>query len=432
MNAAHKLLLAGAEAAERAAGPERGAQVYRAVSEQTSGEGRDAALLGFLRCAAESSNSALIDQAITAWGTAASDAFDGVHAIALRLAKAGRKGDVMELLRKDVWRSKRPRSLFALALALAEIERNFEASSRTFREAQALARQESLAEAAHVRALHVEVRVPRLRKRALLDCKHLGERAGHPVLPSLHQRLLAEVDLYAESRFRRAAAMQQLAELASTKDIEGDEAERVLVSYIEGRRDTLSPLELDRANAFLATRKIYREVSPGAALTTRATAVLGGARPSALPQGAPIHALLLEFVAECAEPEECATPHAQALLARLHANDPVSGDYLFRCLRHVWKKPGTARSALERSVRVAKAALERPAPPSGGYLSLLPDAPEPLALDLAFAAAAAGEKGAENALLRAAMTLGQKEPPERTYVLLRELRGFLPAPRQTT
>lgn len=448
MNPGHRLLLAGAEAAERAAGPERGAFVYRTVAEQTNGEGRDAALTSYLRCAIASENPKLIEQAIESWSLVEGDVFGTLYTHVLRLYERGNGPAAMRLLRKEHARGKSLQGSFLFGLGLQELEYDLRGAARIFAEIETKAPDPNMRTAARIRRLHAEVKLPRRRARVLAEAKRLSDRDS---LPPLERRLAAEVDLYANSRFRRAAALQQLAELAMAKrgGAEPDAAIHAVRHFLECRGESVTPLEHDRAFALFAALKregtsglgatLDHRIAPSPALQARARAlaVTGGAMPLPTPVDDSAIALLLEFVAESALPDASPAPHTATLLTRLTRQASIDVDYIFRCLDHVWKSGKTSKEGKERSVVIARAALLLPGTPQGGFLGFAEarSTPASLHLDLAFAAMAAEEKGASLALVHAAQafaggddgTVG-RNGRENAYRLLREVKRLVDTP----
>lgn len=429
MNAAYRLLLAGAEAAERAASSENAALVYRTVAEQTNGEARTIALVGFLRCAIASRNAALLDQGIDTWIQATGSVFPALYDLVQRLQRQGNEAAALKLARREHTRQKSPESSYLCGLGLAAIARDEEMAVRAFREAEVHAEPGALREAAQIRRLAAAVRIPRRRRSALREAKELNAQSSRS---ETSLRLLAEIDLYAPSRFRRAAALQELATLAVSRGREQALAAYALRFYLECRGESLSPLELDRVNAYMDAHKRFaglaapedRRVAPSAALRRRAAEVRSGAKPQEAPVDSSMQGLLLEFVAESlTSTDEASAPalHGAELLSRLAKGTPIDATYTFLCLEHIWRSPRLQEHGHARSIQLARAVLAQPGVPERGFLAFLGIAPRSLVLDLAFAARAAEEPGADLALLRAANT----NDLEASYRVLRDIRQSL-------
>lgn len=247
----------------------------------------------------------------------------------------------------------------------------------------------------------------------------------------LERRLLAQVELYAPSRFRRTAAVEELGALAGSASPEANNAAYALSFYIECWGDAATPMEHDRVQAYFdaemrrggLTSRSPRPSAPGEALRRRAVEVREGALPQAHPADTSMHALLLEFVAEAALPDGQPARHTETLLARLHRGAPINARYTYTCLEHVWRNPRLPAEGRARTLELTRAVLALPGFPSQGFLGLALFAPAELSLDFAYAASAADEPGADTALLRAAKM--NASDLETSYRVLRDIRETL-------
>lgn len=239
------LLLAGARRIESAAGTRAGMHAYRALAERTPSLDTAMAHLAALRCAAELGDEPIFHKLLLSWPTQPGAHAERVAAFAHRLATRGQTNLARIVLQAERtrWSDGERRSPAAsTALYLAAALAPGEGRSELLRRLAATTTDQSLAAKARLRVAELT----RDKGQTALAAELARELA--PTEPGERFRR-AELLLLSGSRFQRAAAFGELAELVSV-----DEA-AALRSAVRGlccRLPMLTPLEEDRARAVFA------------------------------------------------------------------------------------------------------------------------------------------------------------------------------------
>lgn len=235
-------LLAGAKRIEIAAGPRAGLHAYRALAERTPSPDTALAHLAAMRCAAEVGDDPAFHKLLSTWPAQPGAHTERVTALAHRLALRDQPNLARILLQAERSRwgdAERDTPAAATALYLAAALAPGEGRAELLRRLAASTQDSSLAGRAAVRLAELAA--------AGGQTARAAETARGAKVDTVADRIRrAELVLLSGSRFQRAAAFSELAELV-TQDEAG--VIRAAIRGFCGRLPVLTPLEEDRLRA---------------------------------------------------------------------------------------------------------------------------------------------------------------------------------------